>query len=64
MTTPPVTAGGKTWWMMPTPRKLMSRPAIASTTPATRMEPVTSESLSCAARMASTPPTKDALVPR
>ena len=41
MTTAPVTAGGSTACNTLEPRKWMSRPAIASTAPATRIAPVT-----------------------
>jgi hypothetical protein len=65
MTTPPVTTGGNTRWRKPTPSRWIATPATARTRPATRIAPVTVESVaSWAARIAKTPPTNDALVPR
>ncbi len=64
ITTAPVTAGGSTVWMRPEPATCTSTPTAASTSPATRMDPVTSAESPPWARMAATLATKDALVPR
>jgi hypothetical protein len=67
ITTAPVTTGGNTRWMIRGPRTWMRMPHSASTTPATRIAPVTHASdwtVSTPARIAKTPPTNEALVPR
>ena len=65
MTTAPVTAGGSTLWMIPGPDEVdQRRPTSASTMPATMIAPVTSAESPPWARIAATPATKDALVPR
>ena len=50
--------------MTPIPSTEIAIPTAASTRPATRMAPVTRPLSPPAARMATTAPTKDALVPR
>ena len=64
MTTAPVTAGGSTLWMTWEPPKCTARPTRASTMPATMIAPVTSAESPPWARIAATPATKEALVPR
>ena len=64
MTTAPVTAGGRTLWISPEPAKCTSTPTARSTRPATMIAPVTSAESPPWARIATTPPTKEALVPR
>jgi hypothetical protein len=64
ITTAPVTTGGSTRCSTDEPRKWIATPASASTTPAIRIAPVTSEESPPCARIATTAPTKDALVPR
>ena len=63
-TTAPVTTGGSTFTRMPAPRKWMRTPTSASTTPATRMAPVTCCGVPPCAVTAATPPTNAAEVPR
>jgi hypothetical protein len=64
MTTAPVTAGGSTLLTTPMPAKWMRTPTSASTTPATRIAPTTSLESPPLRRIAATPPTNEALVPR
>ena len=64
MTTAPVTTGGSTACSTRKPRKWMMTPQTASTAPATRMAPVTEAESPPWARIAATPPTNDADVPR
>ncbi len=65
MTTAPVTTGGSTLCRTVDPRKWMSTPTSASTTPATRIAPVTvAEVAPSCARIATTAPTNEAEVPR
>ena len=64
MTTAPVTTGGSTLWSTAEPRKWMSTPTSRSTRPATRIAPVTSEEVPPFTRIAVTPPTNAADVPR
>jgi hypothetical protein len=64
MTTAPVTAGGSTRLTTPMPAKWISTPTRARTTPATRMAPTTSPESPPLVRIAATPPTNEALVPR
>ena len=64
MTTAPVTAGGSTLWIMPEPEKWTSTPTSSSTMPATMIAPVTSAESPPCARIAATPATNEALVPR
>ena len=58
------TTGGSTWCSTRDPRKWMSTPTRARTRPATRMAPVTSAESPPFARMAATPATNEAEVPR
>ena len=65
MTTAPVTAGGSTLWITPAADEVDEHAdQRASTRPATRIAPVTSAESPPWARIAATPPTNDALVPR
>ena len=65
MTTAPVTTGGSTVCSTLEPRKWMATPTSASTTPATRIAPVTVADVApFMARIATTAPTKLAEVPR
>ncbi|MBB6419151.1 hypothetical protein HDC93_004753 [Streptomyces sp. AK010] len=63
-TTAPATTGGNARLTRPGPMRWTSRPTTARTRPATTIAPVTSAVLPPAARIAATPPTNDALVPR
>ena len=64
MTTAPVTAGGSTLWIRPAPAKWTSTPTASSTRPQTRIAPVTSAESPPCVRIAATPATNEALVPR
>ncbi|GAA2794357.1 hypothetical protein GCM10020219_076980 [Nonomuraea dietziae] len=63
MTTPPVTIGGKTLWMIRTPSRWIASPARPSTTPTASRAPVTVPSPPPAALIATTAPTNEALEP-
>jgi hypothetical protein len=64
MTTAPVTTGGSTACSTREPRKWMATPHAASTRPAIRIAPVTSAESPACCRIATTPPTNEAEVPR
>ncbi len=64
MTTAPVTTGGSTLCSTAEPAKWIATPTRASTTPATRIAPVTSCEVPPWALIATTAPTKLAEVPR
>ena len=64
MTTAPVTTGGSTACSTREPAKWMPTPQASSTRPAIRIAPVTSGEVPPCARMATTPPTNEAEVPR
>ena len=64
ITTAPVTTGGSTWCSTVEPRKWIATPTAMSTSPETRIAPVTSWESPPLARMAATPPTNAADVPR
>src|SRR5690625_14169 len=64
ITTPPVTAGGSQRLSGAVPTKCTSTPTTSSTRPATRRAPVTSEESPPGARMAPTPATNAAEVPK
>lgn len=64
MTTAPVTAGGSTRCTSRAPARCTNTPIASSTRPETMIAPVTAAESPPAARIAATPPTKAALVPR